>query len=101
MIAGKRGAWIVAKIGDVYTLMNQEKVGHIGISAVGARIWELIEAPRDVEVICAQLRKEYAIDSEACRQEVEAFLNDLAQQGVVAFETKTPEELPRCPPRNP
>jgi hypothetical protein len=88
MVVRKKGAWIVAKIGDVYALMSQEKVSHIGISGVGARIWELIETKPEVDAICAQLCKEYATDPEACRVEVDIFLQDLVKQGAVIVDAR-------------
>lgn len=67
-------------------MMSTEKVHYIGLSVVGARIWELIAAPQEVDAICAQLLKEYSVSPEICRAEVDAFLNELAQNGAVTLE---------------
>lgn len=82
----RRGDWLIAKVGDEFVMMSRQKVHHIGITEVSARIWELIETPLEVDAVCAQLRQEYAIPADVCRAEVEAFLNDLAEQGVVALD---------------
>lgn len=86
MTVRKQGDWLVARVGDVFVMMSREKVHHIGITEVGARIWELIETPQDVDAVCAQLRKEYATSPEDCRAEVDAFLNELVHHGAVAFD---------------
>jgi hypothetical protein len=86
MMVRKRGDWLIAKVGDEHVMMNRQKVHHIGITEVGARIWELIETPQEVDAVCTQLRKEYAIPPDVCRAEVESFLKELVDHGAVVLE---------------
>jgi hypothetical protein len=86
MMVRRQGDWLIAKVGDHVVMMSTEKVHHIGITEVSARIWELIETPQDVDAVCAQLRSEYAIAPEICRAEVDAFLDELVQQGAVVLD---------------
>lgn len=86
MMVRKQGDWLIAKVGDDVVMMSRQKVNHVGITEVSARIWELIEAPQEIDAVCAQLRKEYAIAPDVCRAEVEAFLNELADHGAVALD---------------
>jgi hypothetical protein len=86
MMVRKKGDWLIAKVGDEVVMMSRQKVHHIGITEVSARIWELIEAPQAIDAVCAQLRKEYAIPPDVCRAEVQAFLNELADHGAVALD---------------
>lgn len=88
MIVRQQGDWLVAKVGDERVMMSRERVKHIGITEVGARIWVLIETPQEADAICAQLRKEYAITAEACRAEVESFLKELLEYGAVRLDTE-------------
>ena len=85
----KQGDWLVAKVGDECVMMSRQKVHHIGITEVGARIWELIETPQEVDAVCAELRKEYAIAPDLCRAEVESFLKELAGHGAVTLDPPT------------
>ncbi len=82
----RRGDWLIAKVGDEIVMMSRQKVHHVGITEVSARIWELIEAPQEIDAVCAQLRREYDIPPDVCRAEVEAFLNELADHGAVALD---------------
>lgn len=91
MMVRRRGDWLIAKVGDQTVMMSRQKVHHIGITEVSARIWELIETPQEIDTLCTQLRKEYAIPPDVCRAEVEAFLNELAGHGAVALEQATAE----------
>ena len=86
MVVRKQGDWLAAKVGDELVMMSAEKGNYIGLSEVGARIWELIEAPQELDVVCARLQKEYEIAPETCRTEVESFLNELVKHGAVALD---------------
>jgi hypothetical protein len=87
MMVRKQGDWLAAKVGDELVMMSAEKGNYIGLSEVGARIWELIETPQDVDAICAQLQDEYdGVTPEACRAEVETFLNELVKHGAIALD---------------
>ncbi len=83
----KQGDWLAAKVGDELVMMSAEKGNYIGLSEVGARIWELLETPRDIEAVCAQLQDEFEVAPETCRAEVESFLNELVKHGAIALET--------------
>jgi hypothetical protein len=86
MIVRRQGDWLIAKVGDEFVMMSREKVHHIGITAVSARIWELIATPREADAVCTQLLKEYDIPPDVCRAEVDAFLNELVDHGAVALD---------------
>jgi hypothetical protein len=90
MIARKQGVWLIAKVGEEHIMMNRQKVHHIGINEVGARIWELLETPQELDAICAQLSKEYATPPDVCRAEVDAFLKQLVEHGAVALNRPAP-----------
>jgi hypothetical protein len=86
MVVRKQGDWLAAKVGDELVMMSAEKGNYIGLSEVGARIWELIETPQEVEAVCAWLQDEYEVAPEACRAEVESVRNELVQHGAVTFD---------------
>ncbi len=86
MMVRKQGDWLAAKVGDELVMMSAEKGNYIGLSEIGARIWELIETPRDVDAVCAQLQDEFEVAPEVCRAEVETFLNELVKHGAIALD---------------
>ncbi len=86
MMVRKQGDWLAAKVGDELVMMSAEKGNYIGLSEVGARIWELIETPQEIEVVCAHLQEEYEVVPEVCRAEVETFLNELVTHGAIALD---------------
>jgi hypothetical protein len=86
MMVCKQTDWLAAKIGDELVMMSVEKGNYIGLSEVGARIWELIETPQDVDAVVAQLQNEFEVGPEVCRAEVETFLGELVKHGAIALE---------------
>ncbi len=86
MVVRKQGDWLAAKVGDELVMMSAEKGNYIGLSEVGARIWELIDTPQQIDAVCAQLQVEYDVAPEICRAEVESFLNELVHHGAVALD---------------
>lgn len=86
MIVRKQGDWLAAKVGDELVMMSAEKGNYIGLSEIGARIWELIETPQNVDAVCARLLTEYDVPPDVCRAEVERFLDELVKHGAIALD---------------
>jgi len=53
------------------------------LNETAGRVWDLIATPLSLEAICAQLRKEYAVDEQKCRREVTTLLQGLFDAGLV------------------
>jgi hypothetical protein len=53
------------------------------LNETAGRVWDLIVAPISLEAICAQLRREYAVDEATCHREVTALLQGLCDAGLV------------------
>ncbi len=77
------GDWLTARVGNELVMMSAAKGNYIGLSEVGARIWELIETPRTVDSLYDALLAEYDVDPETCRAEVDAFLAKLAEHQAI------------------
>jgi hypothetical protein len=86
MIVRKQGDWLAAKVGDELVMMSAARGNYLGLSAVGARIWELADAPVTVGDLCAQLVAEFEVAPDVCRAEVERFLQELAENGAIALD---------------
>lgn len=89
MIVREQGDWLSAKVGDEVVMMSARNGNYIGLSKVGARIWELIEVPRSLDDVCAQLVREFDVAPEVCRAEVVTFLGKLVQHGAATFDSPT------------
>ena len=56
---------------------------YYGLDAVGARIWQLIQAPGSVAEIVRTIVGEYEVDRERCEADVLALLQQLVDAGLV------------------
>jgi len=86
MMIHRDGDWLAARVGDELVMMSAAKGNYIGLSEVGARIWELIETPRTIDSLCDALVAEYDVDPAACRAEVDTFLTTLGEHGAVRLD---------------
>lgn len=80
------GDWLAAKVGEEIVMMSATKGNYIGLSPVGARIWELLETPRSIESLCRALVDEYEVDAATCRTEVDSFIATLSQHQAVRID---------------
>jgi hypothetical protein len=86
MMVRRQGDWLAAKVGEELVMMSVDKGDYLGLSPVGARIWELIETPADFDALCQRLIAEFEVSPEVCRAEVEAFLAALVKHGAAALD---------------
>lgn len=82
----RSGDWLSARVGDEIMMMSAARGNYLGVNAVGARIWELIETPSDIDTVCAALVKEFAIDPDTCRAEVAQFVSEMEKHGAIAVD---------------
>jgi len=85
MMIEKRQGWLAAKVGQELVMMSIGGGGYIGLNEVGARVWEMIDTPKELSEICAGLAQEYEVTEAGCRAEVKSFLADLEQHGAVSL----------------
>jgi hypothetical protein len=86
MVLQRKGDWLAAKVGDELVMMSAESGNYIGLSEVGARVWELIETPQELDAVCAALLQEFEVEPEVCRAEVESFVGDLVKYNAVTLD---------------
>jgi len=86
MKIARQGDWLSAMVGDELVMMSAKSGRYLGLSAVGARVWELIESPRDIESVCGELEQEFDVAPDLCRTEVDAFVRELAKHGAIALD---------------
>ncbi|MEG3149770.1 PqqD family peptide modification chaperone [Sphingomonas sp. ZT3P38] len=82
MIRGP-GEWICAEANGETVMMGVETGAYVGLNAMGARIWDILTEPHDLETLCAKLVRDFDVTPEICRVETQAFLEILIRQGAV------------------
>lgn len=56
---------------------------HFGVNQVGLRMWDLLGEAISLDALVEALGDEFDVSSARCRQEAEAFLNELRARGLV------------------
>lgn len=84
------GTQIVVANEQVYSELDNEVVilkldngTYYGLSDVGVSIWNQIQKPITVEDITKNLLEEYEVEPGQCRRELEALLQDLADNHLI------------------
>jgi Coenzyme PQQ synthesis protein D (PqqD) len=57
--------------------------GFLRLDEVGRKIWTLLEAGTGLEGVVEALTHDFDVDAAACRSDVEAFFDDLAERGLL------------------
>jgi hypothetical protein len=64
-----------AKVMDMNSLIT--------LNATGRRVWELLAEDRSIEYLVAEVVKQFDVDLERARADVQAFLDDLGRLGLL------------------
>lgn len=75
---------LFSSVDDDLVLFSAEQGMYYGTQVVGSRIWALIEDEASVAEICAKLLDEFLVDRVTCEREVLQFIEQLAEDGLVA-----------------
>jgi hypothetical protein len=84
----KRTEGIVeVEIDGELVMMSIENGAYYGLDTVASRVWELIENPQTIKVICDQLLEEFDVTKEQCLEDIFTFLNAMDEQKVIDIVT--------------
>ncbi len=86
----KRDSWIrrdagrvFTRLGDEVVLLDLENDVYLKLNEVAARIWDLLEQPRQVQELLAILLEEYRVEPAQLEQDLYRFLQEMLQRGLV------------------
>lgn len=72
-------------LADEVIILGLDDSMYYGLSGTGARIWELVQAPRTIEDILTTITAEFDVDRERAETDLDALLADLQSRGLVAI----------------
>ena len=67
-------------------LFNPDTAEAVGINPVGVAIWELLDQQIDIHEIADTIRQDFADVPGSATEEIETFINDLAERGFLRAE---------------
>lgn len=74
---------VSTNLGHETVILGLASEEYYSLKEVGARIWEIIEAPKTVWQILETLLNEYAVEPERCERDLLALLQEMADEGLV------------------
>ena len=74
---------IFSEIEGEFVALNINKGQCYGMDSIASKIWTMIEKPRSLEDICAELEILYDVDPDTCRADVESLLTSLSKERLV------------------
>jgi hypothetical protein len=74
---------VATSIGDETAVMSIKRGRYYAVGSVAERIWLMLEAPVSPREIAECLLEEYDITPEQCAREIDVFLNELIEEGLV------------------
>jgi len=82
VVVAARGQLSTSLAGEV-VILDVEGGTYFGLDGVGARVWELLQAPRPVADIVDRLAPEYDVARDTLAADVHELLEDLAGRGLI------------------
>jgi len=64
-------------------ILNMKNGVYYGLNPVGARIWNLIQEPRQVAQIQTEITNEYEVEPERCARDLVNLLEKLLAEGLI------------------
>ena len=76
-----------SELDDDVVMANFDREKYYGLNGVGARIWQLIQTPTAVALICGHLMEEFDVDATTCQREVVAFVREMLNAEIATIHT--------------
>ncbi|OIO66555.1 MAG: PqqD family protein [Zetaproteobacteria bacterium CG_4_9_14_3_um_filter_49_83] len=64
-------------------MMSIERGEYYGMDAIGSEIWNMLDEEISVADICSGLCKRFDVEESICRQDVLAFLEQMAERNII------------------
>ncbi len=74
-----------ALVDDELVMIHAETGKFFALKNTGLAIWNLLDQERDLDVIAAELERQYAVDRESCGPAVRDFADELVSAGFARY----------------
>ena len=74
---------VAADLDGELVMMDAEAGRYYGISGVGARAFELLESPISIQGLVETITREYDVEEERCRSDLQTFVQELMANGLI------------------
>lgn len=85
----KTGNQISTEMDGEEIILHLDSDRYYGLNDVGTLIWSLVQEERTVGDIRTAIVEEYEIDPERCERDLDTFLTELSEQGLIEITDET------------
>lgn len=72
-----------SEMDEELVMMNLESNNYFGLNKIGRDIWERLEKPKTIEVLCQELTQKYDVSTKQCQKDVSTFLEKLQETNLI------------------
>jgi hypothetical protein len=81
----RAGECSAVMVDDELVMMSIQLGQYFALNLAGARVWELLATPMALTDLCAVMETEFDVETEVCRTEVAALIEELKSRRLVAL----------------
>ena len=70
-------------LGGEAVILSLRTGQYYGLNSIGARIWELLQAPNSIPAIEATILSEFEVEPDECHDQVSSFIRLLESEGLI------------------
>jgi hypothetical protein len=82
-IISRKPTLIAADVATESILLDVDSGYFFQLNATAARVWHLVETPRPMSDLYDELAKTFEVDPATCRSDVEEFVGDMVERGLL------------------
>jgi hypothetical protein len=83
-----------SELGDDVVILDLASSSYLGLDDVGAAVWSLLAEPTTVRDVVARLSAEYEVDRAVLGRDLEGFLSELIERGLVVLDEDDTQAVP-------
>lgn len=77
---------VFAQMGDELVMMSEEQGQYLGLNAIAADIWDLLDTPKDFTQLCNALQQKYQVTAAQCETDVQRFLTQMCDHQLLVIQ---------------
>ena len=72
-----------AELDGEVCLFNPQSAAYLNLNSTGSHIWNLLEAPAELDELINKLQELFDVDQVTCRNDTETFVAEALKQGML------------------
>lgn len=80
----RNGRAVTGRLHDEMVMMDPEQGKYFSLNPVATRIWDMLERPMGIDVLCRGLTEEYEVSEIQCREEVTELLAEMVRLRLIS-----------------